>query len=228
MVSENRSQPQTGVHQSGLNVASAGGLHDLSSGRDAAESMGTRFHIHDRFGVQMCTFAQDSRLRSSKFESNGGSRNTISQERLFLRRKSSAEARGWCSRLHRCARALSCNARINGWIVVDERHLRCAARQRFESERTGPGKQIETTCAVDPRRQPIEHGLTRAIGCGAQRRAVWECELSSPPLTADNAHLVHRLPRRSSTCNRIKESDCGPKRREHRARVPSPFARWTR
>ena len=88
----------------------------------------------------------------------------MSHERSLPRRKSSADARTIVQSVApSCARAFLQRA-DDHWIIVDQRRLRGAARQRFESERAGTREQIETTRAVEPRRQPIEQGLARAIG----------------------------------------------------------------
>ena len=128
--------------------------------------MDTRFHIHDRFGVQMWTFAQyfealfEQVRVERRIEKHDIPRTIVSAQEV--ERRCALNGAVGCAD---GARAFLQRAN-NDWIVVDECRRRCAARQRLESERTGPGEQIETTSAVEPRRQPIEHGLTRAIRRG--------------------------------------------------------------
>ena len=125
--------------------------------------MNTRLHVHDRFVVQVCAVTEyfEGLLEQARVEwrvqKDDVPRSIVAAEEVERR----------CA-LDRAVRSTD-RARIflkcanDGGVIIDECGCRGAARQRFESERTRTGKQIETARAVEPLRQPIEHGLASAI-----------------------------------------------------------------
>ena len=73
-------------------------------------------------------------------------------------------------------------------IVLDERHVRCAARQRLEPERPAAGEQVERTRSRRARPQPVEERLAHAVGGRTDGGGCREAHLSATPRSPDDAH----------------------------------------
>lgn len=86
-----------------------------------------------------------------------------------------------------------------GWIALDHRDSRRAARQRLEPERAGAGEKIKTGSARKILPQPVEERLPHAIGRRPKARRIGKAQNAASPFAADYPHGVtargsHRQP----------------------------------
>ena len=74
--------------------------------------------------------------------------------------------------------------------VVDQNGALCTPGQRFESQGSAAGEQIQAVAVFNLVRQPVEQSFPHTAKRRAHRRIGRQLQLSPFPQTADNAHFV--------------------------------------
>ena len=82
-------------------------------------------------------------------------------------------------------------------VTFDEHAFACAARFRFDAERTGSRVEVEAACALDDRREPVEQGLAHAVTGWPQPCRIGHVEPASAQMARDNAHAAAGIACRS-------------------------------
>ncbi len=72
--------------------------------------------------------------------------------------------------------------------LLDEHDLLRPAGKGLEPERTGTGKQIETSSTGDVVLQPIEQGFAHPVRGGPETRDIRETDAPAAPTAANDAH----------------------------------------
>jgi hypothetical protein len=83
-------------------------------------------------------------------------------------------------------------------VLLDKVDTRSATRQGLEAERTGSGKQVEDTRALDPGRQPVEQGLAHTVRSGPQSVAIRHINPRTAQRTRNDANAPALVPAHSS------------------------------
>ena len=73
------------------------------------------------------------------------------------------------------------------FIVLDKRHMGCAARQRLEPEGPAAGEQVKGTRSGRARAQPVEERLAHAVGGRSDGGGRREAQLPATPYSPDDA-----------------------------------------
>ena len=73
--------------------------------------------------------------------------------------------------------------------AVDEIAAGSSARQGFQAEGTAAREQVEATCPVDIRREPVKQGFSYPVGGRSQAVDVRKAKLAATPLAAKSAML---------------------------------------
>ena len=142
--------------------------------------IGRTFRRRYRHPARASPAAASRRPPASSAEANGGSRNTMSNG-CGGRAGSAARPRRCtvASRLpSRCKRLRQMAADLR--LAIHERHVRRAARQRFEPERAAAREQIQAARADDRVLQPVEQRLAHAVGRRPDRRRAAENRCAMP------------------------------------------------
>ena len=94
-------------------------------------------------------------------------------------------------------------------ILLDESHVRRAARQRFEPERAAAREQVEHARSIDARLQPVEQGFPHPIRRRTDLDAGGKSQAPAAMAAADDAQdsrpaiaprVHHRLRHRRARC----------------------------
>ena len=112
--------------------------------------------------------------------------------------------------------------RGGGPVVLDHHHRPRPARCRLESERPGPGEEVETAHAFDPGAQPVEESLAHSIRCGANPSGGLDTDQPAAPSAGDDAHGASRCRTFHAGGGRTRTRPVRPRCHRARATIAGP------